>query len=133
MGHGIEIMAELTLFSYRSGHSRLHRLDVRCKILALLCISLVSLNAGVASLALLSFLVIALVINCRLALRTFFREIRFFLIFMLIILGARSLSTQGTQVIQIYFITFSLQGFLEGLMFCWRLYPAGAWPPCSAW
>ena len=114
-------MAELTLFSYRSGHSRLHRLDVRCKILGLLCISLVSLNAGVASLTLLSILIIALVIDCRLALSAFFREIRFFLIFILIILVARSLSATGTQVIQIYFITLSWQGFLEGLMFCWRL------------
>jgi len=115
-------MAALTLFSYRSGHSRLHRLDVRCKILALLCISIASLNAGVASLTLLSFLGIALVVDCRLALGTFFREIRFFLIFMPIILVARSFSAAGTKIIQIYFVTLSLQGFLEGLMFCWRLF-----------
>jgi energy-coupling factor transporter transmembrane protein EcfT len=115
-------MAELTLFSYRSGDSRLHRLDVRCKILGLLCISIVSLNTSVIALTLLSLLLIALMIDCRLKFKPFLREIRFFFIFMLIIVIARSLSAKGTQIFQIYFISISLQGFLEGLMFCWRLF-----------
>jgi energy-coupling factor transporter transmembrane protein EcfT len=114
-------MAELTLFSYRSGDSRLHRLDVRCKILALLCISIVSLNASVVSLLLLSGLLIFLMIDCRLPLISFFREIRFFFFLMFIILIAHSLSTKGTQVFQLYFLSVSRQGFFEGLMICWRL------------
>jgi energy-coupling factor transporter transmembrane protein EcfT len=115
-------MAELTLFSYRSGVSRLHRLDVRAKILGLLGISIVSLNASVVSLILLSFLFIALMIDCRLTFKSLFREIRFFFVFMLIILVARSLSAKGTQVFQLYFLSVSMQGFIEGLMFCWRLF-----------
>ena len=114
-------MAELTLFSYRSGDSRLHRLDVRCKILALLCISIVSLNASVVSLLLLSGLLIFLMIDCRLPLISFFREIRFFFFLMFIILIAHSISTKGNPVFQLYFIPISRQGFFEGLMICWRL------------
>lgn len=115
-------MAELTLFSYRSGHSLLHRIDVRCKILGLLFISIVSLNAGAVSLTLLSFLFIALMADCRLAFKSFFRELRFFFVLMLIILVARSLSAKGTQIFQLYFISVSMQGFIEGLMICWRLF-----------
>ena len=64
-------MAELTLFGYRSGHSVLHRIDVRCKILGLLFISTVSLNAGVFSLAILSGLLVMVAIDCRLKLKSY--------------------------------------------------------------
>ena len=115
-------MAELTLFSYRSGHSRLHRLDVRCKILSLLFISMVSLNAAVLSLSLLSGLLIFFVIDCRLTFKSFLKEIRYFLFLMLIILVAHSLSAKGSQVFQLYFLSISIQGFFEGTLICWRLF-----------
>jgi energy-coupling factor transporter transmembrane protein EcfT len=96
-------MAELTLFSYRSGHSVLHRIDVRIKILGLLFISMVSLNVRVLSLTILSSLLVILMIDCRIEFKSFLREIRYFLILMLIILIAHALSTKGAMVIQLYF------------------------------
>jgi energy-coupling factor transporter transmembrane protein EcfT len=115
-------MAELTLFSYRSGHSVLHRIDVRFKILGLLFISMVSLNVRVLSLTILSSLLIILIIDCRLEFKSFLREIRYFLILMLIILIAHALSTEGTMVFQLYFLSISMHGLYEGALICWRLF-----------
>lgn len=115
-------MAELTLFSYRSGHSVLHRSDVRCKILGLVFISMVSLNVRVLSLTILSSLFIILVIACRLKFKTFLREIRYFLILMLIILIAHALSTKGTMVLKLYILSISMQGLYDGTLICWRLF-----------
>jgi energy-coupling factor transporter transmembrane protein EcfT len=115
-------MAELTLFSYRSGHSVLHRIDVRFKILGLLSISMVSLNVRVLSLTILSSLLIILIIDCRLEFKSFLREIRYFLILMLIILIAHALSTKGTMVFQFYFLSISMHGLYEGALICWRLF-----------
>lgn len=114
-------MAELTLFSYRSGHSVLHRIDVRFKILSLLFISMVSLNARILSLAVLSILLIVLVIDCRLKFKSFLQEIRYFLILMLIILIVHALSIKGTVVLKFYFLNISMHGFYEGALICWRL------------
>jgi len=115
-------MAELTLFGYRSGHSVLHRIDVRCKILGLLFISTVSLNAGVFSLAILSGLLLMVAIDCRLKLKSFLREIRYFFILMLVILIAHALSTKGTMVWKFYFLSISIYGLYEGALICWRLF-----------
>ena len=114
-------MAELTLLSYRSGHSLLHRIDVRFKILGLLFMSMVSLNVRVVSLAILSCLLIVLIIDCRFELKSLLREIRPFFILMLIVVIARALSAKGFMVFQFYFLSISMQGLYEGLLICWRL------------
>jgi energy-coupling factor transporter transmembrane protein EcfT len=115
-------MAELTIFGYRSGHSVLHRSDVRFKILSILFISMVSLNARILSLTILSSLLVILVIDCRLKFKIFLQEIRYFFILMLIILIARTLSTKGTMVWKLYFLSISMQGLYEGALICWRLF-----------
>jgi energy-coupling factor transporter transmembrane protein EcfT len=114
-------MADLTLFSYRSGDSVLHQFDVRFKIIGLLFISIVSLNLSALSLAILSAPLTLLAINCRLTLTSFFREIRFFLLLLLIILVAHTLSSKGTIAFRFYFLSISLQGLYEGALICWRL------------
>jgi energy-coupling factor transporter transmembrane protein EcfT len=115
-------MAQLTLFSYLHGHSLLHGIDVRFKILGLLLISLVSLNVGVLSLTILSALLVFLVIDCRLGFKAFLREIRYFLFLMLIILLAHALSAKGTIVFRFYFLTVSVHGLYDGVLISWRLF-----------
>jgi energy-coupling factor transporter transmembrane protein EcfT len=114
-------MAELTIFSYRSGNSFVHQFDVRFKILILIIISMVSLNVRFLSLTILSFIFAILVIHCRIDFKSFFKEIRYFLILLFIILIARALSTKGPNVIEFYFITISRHGLYEGALICWRL------------
>jgi energy-coupling factor transporter transmembrane protein EcfT len=114
-------MAELTAFSFQPGTSLLHKLDVRFKLLFLILISLVSLGGGFTGLGVLTGLVTALSIHSRLPLMSGFREFRFFLIFLVLILVARMLTTPGTAIIEIKSIAITRPGLMSGVLICWRL------------
>jgi energy-coupling factor transporter transmembrane protein EcfT len=114
-------MAELTAFSFQPGTSLLHKLDVRFKLLFLILISLISLGGGFTGLGILTGLVTALIIHCRLPLKSGFKEFRFFLIFLLLILAARMLTTPGAVLIEIKSIAISRPGLMSGVLICWRL------------
>ena len=114
-------MAELTSLSFQPGISLLHRLDVRFKLLFVILISLVSLGGGFTGLGILTGLVTALIIHCRLPLKSGLKELRFFLIFLVLILVARMLTTPGTALIEINSITITRPGLMSGVLICWRL------------
>jgi energy-coupling factor transporter transmembrane protein EcfT len=114
-------MAELTAFSFQSGTSLLHKLDVRFKLLFLILISLVSLGGGFTGLCVLTGLVTGLSIHSRLPLKSGFKEFRFFLIFLVLILVARALTTPGTAIIEIKSIAITRSGLMSGVLICWRL------------
>jgi energy-coupling factor transporter transmembrane protein EcfT len=114
-------MAELTAFSFQSGTSLLHKLDVRFKLLFLVLISLISLAGGFAGLGILTGLVTALIVHSRLPLKSGLKELRFFLIFLLLILSARMLTTPGAVLIEIKSIAISRLGLTSGILICWRL------------
>jgi energy-coupling factor transporter transmembrane protein EcfT len=114
-------MAELTAFSFQSGTSLLHKLDVRFKLLFLVVISLISLAGGFAGLGILTGLVTALIVHSRLPLKSGLKELRFFLIFLLLILAARMLTTPGAVLIEIKSIAITRPGLTSGTLICWRL------------
>jgi energy-coupling factor transporter transmembrane protein EcfT len=114
-------MAELTALSFQPGTSLLHKLDVRFKLLFLILISLVSLGGGFKGLGILTGLVTVLIIHCRLPLKSSFKEFRFFLIFLVLILIARMLTTPGTALIEINSIAITRPGLISGMLICWRL------------
>ena len=114
-------MAELTAFSFQPGTSLLHKLDVRFKLLFLILISLVSLGGGFTGLGVLTGLVAGLSIHSRLPLKSGFKEFRFFLIFLVLILVTRMLTTPGTALIEIKSIAITRPGLISGVLICWRL------------
>lgn len=114
-------MAELTTFSFRPGTSLLHKLDVRFKLLFLILTSLTALGSGFTGLAVITALATALIVHSRLPLKSGVRELRFFLILLLLILIARMLTTPGTELIQIRSIVITRPGMISGLLVCWRL------------
>jgi len=114
-------MAKLTAFSFQPGTSLLHKLDVRFKLLFLILISLVSLGGGFTGLGVLTGLVAGLSIHSRLPLKSGFKEFRFFLIFLVLILVARMLTTPGTALIEIKSIAITRPGLISGVLICWRL------------
>jgi len=114
-------MAELTAFSFQPGTSLLHKMDVRFKLLFLILISLVSLGGYFTGLGVLTGLVAALSIHSRLPLKSGFKEFRFFLIFLVLILVARMLTTPGTALIEIKSIAINRPGLISGVLICWRL------------
>jgi len=114
-------MAELTSFGYFSGNSLLHNLDPRFKLLFISLLSLVCLNLYFTSLGISTFLLSGLIIYSRLPLKSGVRELRFFLVLLLFVFMARVLSTGGTSLLDMKFISISKQGLYAGFLVCWRL------------
>ncbi len=114
-------MADLNVFSFRPGRSRLHRLDARVKLLALMLLSLLSLGAGGGSLAGLAALLIVLAADCGLSLFRLARELKYFFLLLLLVFIARSLSTPGETIWQWHVISITREGILAGALVCWRL------------
>lgn len=114
-------MAELTVFSFQPGTSLVHKLDVRFKILFLILISLTSLHGGFAGLGMLSCLLTTLIFHLRLPLKSALKELRFFLLLLLLIMVARMLTTPGTPLIEINSYAITRPGLIIGALICWRL------------
>ena len=114
-------MAELTSCSYIAGNSLLHRLDARFKIISIIFLSLVSLNLNFRGLGLLTVILLGVIFYARLPLASGVKELRYFLILLLLIFVTRVLSTDGTPVINPKYFTISMQGITNGVLVCWRL------------
>lgn len=114
-------MAELTSFSYIAGDSILHRTDARFKIIFIIFLSLVSLNEYFRGLGLLTIILLGVIFYARLPLASGFKELRYFLILLLLIFATRLLATDGTPVINLKYFTISIQGITDGILVCWRL------------
>ena len=111
----------MTAFGYRPGHSLIHQLDVRFKLLFLIIISLVSLNSRPVGLAILSGLALAAVWQARLPLVAAIREMKVFIWLLLLVLAARALSTPGEPLFRFLSLAPTLPGLVDGLLVCWRL------------
>ena len=114
-------MAELTSFSYSAGDSLLHRMDARFKIACIILLSIVVLNADLRELGLLTIILLGVILRARLPLASGLREMRYFLMLLLLIFAARVLSTGGTPFIDLKYLTLSRQGIYSGVLVCWRL------------
>lgn len=114
-------MADLTAFSFHPGASLLHKLDVRFKLIFLVLISLASLKAAPLALCLLTFIFLALIINTRLPVKVIIKELRYFLLLLLLVFVARSLTTPGSPMFQIKAVSITLEGVHGGILVCWRL------------
>ena len=114
-------MAELTVFSFQPGTSLLHKLDARFKIVFLILISLTSLSGGFAGLGILTCLLTTLILHSRLPLKSGLKELRFFLLLLLLILFARMITTPGAALIEINSYAITRPGLISGALICWRL------------
>ena len=114
-------MVELTAFNFRSGTSLMHELDVRFKLVILVMMSLASLKAALLALCVLTFMLVGLIINVRLPIKAIIKELRYFLILLLIVFIARSLTTPGLPLIQFKAISITREGVYSGIIVCWRL------------
>ena len=114
-------MSELTAVTYRPGSTLLHRMDVRFKILFLVLISLSSLKTTPPALLVLTLVLSALMLDSRFPLRRVLKEIRYFILLLLMVFVARGITTPGSSLIQLKFLSFTREGIYSGIMVCWRL------------
>ncbi len=113
-------MAELTAFSYTPGASRLHALDVRFKLLAMVLISLSSLGAGPLALAGMTGLFMLLSLDGP-SFGKAFGEMRFLVFFLLFVFAARLFGTPGTPLLSLGSVVATREGAAGGALVCWRL------------
>jgi energy-coupling factor transporter transmembrane protein EcfT len=70
---------------------------------------------------LLTILLLSVIFHARLPLASGFKELRYFLILLLLIFVTRVLSTDGTPLINLKYFTISMQGITRGILVSWRL------------
>lgn len=114
-------MAELSVFGYRHGCSLVHRLDVRCKLISLFLLTSAVVAASPAAMGPLSLGAIVLWSGLRLPLRLLGREMRLFLLFLLVVFAVRSLATPGDPLFAWHGLQVSREGFQAGAATVWRL------------
>jgi len=114
-------VAELTIFGYHPGNSYVHRLDSRLKFFLTVMFSLAGLGASPWGLMLLSAVLAASVLNCRLPVKSAVREIRLFLLLIVFVVLARALATPGKVVFHFWIFQVTREGAAAGLLVGWRL------------
>lgn len=114
-------MAELNAFSYRPGASVLHGLDVRFKLAFLVIVSLSILKAMFPALLLLTIMLFALAADVRLPIKSTTKELRYFLVLLLLVFIARVLTTAGDSPAPYATLPVMRAGVRSGVLICWRL------------
>ncbi len=114
-------MAALTPFYYRHGNSILHVLDTRFKIVLMVMLSLSILDASPFGLLGITLLLACLFLLVRIPITFVLAELRYFFLLLLIVFILRLISTPGSPLVKMPWITLTKQGLTEGAMVCWRL------------
>lgn len=114
-------MIELATYRYRYGTSVLHQLDVRFKLIFLVMISFVSLQAYVLALLVLTIILLALTLNAGQTAKSLWTLLRYACFFLVLIFIARALSTPGSPIFEYKIVTVTREGIYGGVMVCWRL------------
>ncbi len=118
-------MAEIELFHYRKGNGYLHFMDTRIKLLIILLLSISTFNSGTTALLTHTTLTTAIfVVEFKqtgiLSPFKFIKNVKFFLIFLILIILIRGFTTEGTQIPFISFI--SIEGLQLGALYSWKLF-----------
>ena len=114
-------MAELNAFSYRSGTSALHGLDVRFKLIFLVLLSLASLKANAPELFVLNLVLLAVLLHAGVTLKSAIKTLRYVFVLLTFVFIARALFTPGWVVIKFKIISITREGIYDGAIVCWRL------------
>lgn len=114
-------MIELTAYSYRYKTSLLHGLDVRFKLVFLIMISFTSLQARGLGLSGLTVILLVLMINAGQTVSSLLALLRYIVVFWLLIIIARALSTPGSAVFEYNALIITREGIYGGVVVCWRL------------
>ncbi len=114
-------MTELTAFSFRSGTTWAHVMDVRVKLFALVVLSLSSVQFPPFKLMALIAVLLGVIKYLDFSFIASARELRLCFIVLLIIFTTRMLSASGVPTFSIGPIALSLDGILQGVVVCLRL------------
>jgi energy-coupling factor transporter transmembrane protein EcfT len=115
-------VAGLTLFTFRPGNSVLHRLDVRAKTLLVCMVSLTLFTSGPAG-CLACFLVLhQLARTIGITLTQLPGQLKWFLLLLVIMAGARAVTTPGHLVFSIFSLAVTREGLAQGTLVAGRFF-----------
>jgi len=114
-------MAHLTAFHYRPGGTLAHHLDARIKFIVLILMSLAVLKAPMVFLGLISIGQMMLIVRLRMPLKATLVELRFLMFLLAAVFIARALSTPGTPLVALKWLTISKEGLHEAALIVWRM------------
>jgi biotin transport system permease protein len=114
-------MAQPLAFHYSPGHSLLHCWDARCKLLAVIVVSLLLWRAFALSLAGFSLILAATSRLARLPSRAMLKELRSWFGLLLVFFVMHAGFTPGAPPPALPWIPCSQQGLTQGALACWRL------------
>jgi len=114
-------MAELTSFSYRPGDSFIHKVDTRFKLLFIIIIGLSSLIASLPGILLLYLPAVCGLVIIGISLRQVARDLYIFMFFLIFIFAVRTFSAGGVALINIFGMSLTYDGLIEGSSVCLRI------------
>ena len=115
-------MADLTLFTFQTGSSSLHRLDVRVKTILICMVSLTVFTSGLAG-CLACFLVLhRLARTIGITLPQLLGQLKWFLLLLVIMAGARAVTTPGHPLFWILSLAITREGLAQGTLVAARFF-----------
>jgi biotin transport system permease protein len=109
------------VFGYSARTSPLHQLDARVKLVALVAISLASLQAGFPALALACGIAMGLLTLARCAPLRCLAGLKWYMVLLLCVILTRSVTTPGDPLLHFSWLSASRQGLYSGLAMAGRL------------
>ncbi len=109
------------VFGYSARSSPLHQLDARVKLAALVAISLASLQAGIAALALACGVAMGLLVLARCSPLKCLAGMKWYFVLLCCVILTRTLTTPGEPFWHSLWLPASREGLLDGLIMAGRL------------
>jgi len=110
------------LFEFRIGKSIAHRLDPRCKFFLLCMISAGLVSASWAACISLLLLTLCLLKSMGMGLLDLARQLRYFILFLLLIIGVRGLAEPGPVLFSLFAYPVSTFGLTQGCLVAIRFF-----------
>lgn len=107
-------MGLVTLFSYRSGSTVWHTLDVRCKCLLVCLLSLAVLRTGLPGTIMCLGVLTAILKTVEIGPLRLLTQLKAFLLFLIVIFLCRWAGTPGRPMVTVYGLELTHQGFVSG-------------------
>lgn len=115
-------MYNANAFTHHAGSSLLHDLDVRYKLVCIILVSISLLKAQMVSLGGLSILLFILIIHCGLHPWQVIKNLKYFLILLVMVFISRAMTTSGAPVWSFMGIDVTEEGIFQGGIVVWRFF-----------
>ncbi|MCG8552823.1 MAG: energy-coupling factor transporter transmembrane protein EcfT [Desulfobacterales bacterium] len=110
----------MTLFSYHSGGTLWHTLDVRCKCLMVCLLSLTVLKAGLPGTIICLGVLMGILKTLGLGPARLVRQLKGFLLLLIVIFLSRWAGTSGDPMVTLFGFSLTRQGFSSGILVSFR-------------